>query len=280
MKWTNNLRRWTMRSIHATILGSALLGSASLAAAQAPSTAASKVSNAHYTRSQTIDLPVEMEPAFRATLTEIRLYVKTPTSAWALHDKGSSELKRFNIRVAQDGEYWYTLVTVDRQGRTSPSDVNMEAPSQRVVVDTTAPVIQVQAGTTPDGEYCLRCTVLDANPDYTTLKAVCKTDVGDVILEMVPNQPGAFRVKSGELMRFPVVITAMDMAKNLATKEVNVREMIGTTLSPAVKGPTEVLQPVGRTEPPKDVTPLPPPRFTDLPPVLPPQGEKPAVTKT
>jgi hypothetical protein len=279
MKWTSSLRRWTMHSIHAAILGSALLGSASLAAAQAPSTAANKTSNAHYTRSQTFDLPVEMDPAYRATLTEIRLYVKTPTSAWALQDKGSAELKRFNIHVAHDGEYWYSLVTVDRQGRTSPSDVNMEAPSQRVIVDTAAPVIRVQAGTTPEGEFCLRCTVQDANPDYSTLKAVCRTGKEDIPLEMVPNQPGAFRVKNGELMQFPVIVSAMDLAKNSTTKEVNVREMIGATLSPTVKGPTEVLQPVGRTELPKDVTPLPPPRFSDLPPVQPAHTEKPALAK-
>ena len=279
MKWTSSLRRWTMRSIHAAILGSALLGSASLAVAQAPSTASVKTSNAHYTKSQTFDLPVEMDPAYRATLTEIRLYVKTPTSAWALQDKGTAELKRFNIRVAQDGEYWYSLVTVDRQGRTNPSDVNMEGPSQRVIVDTTPPLIRVQSGTTPEGELCLRCTVEDANPDYTTLRAVCKTGKADIPLESVPNQPGAFRVKSGELMQYPVMISAMDMAKNESTKIVNVRDMIGTTLSPAAKSPPEALQPVGRTEQPKEVTPLPPPRFSDLPPVVTPPSEKSAGTK-
>ena len=73
---------------------------------------ASKLPGIHYTRSQTFDLPVEMEGTYRATLTEIRLYVKTPTSGWSLLDKGTAELKRFNIRVTQDGEYWYSLATV------------------------------------------------------------------------------------------------------------------------------------------------------------------------
>ena len=115
MKWTS-LRRWTMRTIHATILGSALLGSAGVVYAQAPSTAASKLPGIHYTTAKAFDLPVEMDPSYRASLSEIRLYVKTPTSGWELLDKGDSELKRFHIRAPQDGEYWYSLVTVNRQG--------------------------------------------------------------------------------------------------------------------------------------------------------------------
>jgi hypothetical protein len=275
MKWTS-LRRWTMRTIHATILGSALLGSASVVSAQPASTAASKIPGIHYTKSQSFDLPVEMDPRDRAGLTEIRIYVKTPTTSWSLLDKGTAELKRFNIRVPQDGEYWYSLVTVNRQGQMSPPDVTLEAPAQRVIVDTTAPVIQVQAANAPDGELCLRCTVLDANPDHATLTAYCKTDKGNIPLETVPNQPGMFRVKNAELMRFPVVISATDMAKNVGTREINVREIVGATLAPGIKGPTEVAQPGVRPEVPREMvkevvkegTVLPPPRFDDRSPGL------------
>jgi hypothetical protein len=136
MKWTD-LRRWTMRTIHAGILGSALLGSASAVSAQSTSMAASKAPGIHYTMSKSFDLPVEMDPVYRASLAEIRLYVKTPTTGWTILDKGTAEVKRFNIHVPQDGEYWYSLVTVDKQGRMSPPDVNLEPPAQRVVVDST-----------------------------------------------------------------------------------------------------------------------------------------------
>jgi hypothetical protein len=264
MKWANNLRRWTMRSIHAAILGSALLGSARIANAQAPSTAVSQGAKIHYTKSQSFDLPVVMDESFRATLHEIRLYVKTPTSSWKLQEIGQADLKRFNCRVTQDGEYWYSLATVDRTGRMTPADVNVEPPSQRVIVDSTPPVIVVQPWSGPQGELGLRCTVQDANPNHATLTAVCKTKMRDVPLEPVPNQPGVFRISGEDPLRFPVVFTVMDQAKNVGVKEVNVREIIGTALG---SGPKDQAKLPATTPAPdlKHVAPLTPPR-AELPP--------------
>ncbi len=287
MVWGNALRRWTMHSIHAAILGSALFGSASIATAQPAGTAASKLPGIHYTRSQTFNLPVVMDDNDRQGLSEIRLYVKTANSGWALQERGASSLKHFSCKVAQDGEYWYTLALVDRQGQMSPADVNLVPPSQRVVVDTTVPAIQVQPWNS-EGDFCLRCTVQDANPDHGSLKAVCRTESGDLPLEIVPNQPGVFRVRGAELMRFPVMVSAKDMAGNVGTKEVNIRELIGTTLNPAPKVPTPLPPPtIAQTEggvDTKSFAALPAPRVSDslprpenlnthpAPPSLPPQG--------
>jgi hypothetical protein len=276
MKWAKSLRRWTMRSIHAAILGSALLGSASMVIAQAPSASASKVSDLHHTRSQSFDLPVQMRPEDRAGLSEIRLYIKTPTTAWKLQERGNADLTRFSCKVTQDGEYWYTLALVDRAGRMTPADVNLEPPSQRVMVDTTLPMIAVQA-TNANGELCLRCTVQDANPDYASLKAVCKTSAGDIPLDIVPNQPGLFRVRGTEMMQFPVVVSVKDLAGNLGAKEVNIREMLSATLNTAALKEQAVITPasvgpdnrfVAQSRPelpaPRDL-PMPPPPRTDLP---------------
>ena len=144
MNWAKNLRRWTMRSIHSAILGAALLGTASLATAQTPSITAAKLPKQHFTRSQSFDLPIVMEQDYRVSLSEIRLYVKTPTTGWKLQESVAPHATRFNCKVTQDGEYWYTLATVDRAGRMTPADVNLEPPSQRVVIDTILPVIQAR----------------------------------------------------------------------------------------------------------------------------------------
>ncbi|MSQ94494.1 MAG: hypothetical protein EXR98_08050 [Gemmataceae bacterium] len=273
MKWANLLRRWTMQSIHAAILGAALTGSASIAIAQATDAAASQ-SSRHFTKSQTFDLPIKMDAAERLKLQEFRLYMRTPSTPWQLHDRGSATQTKFTCKVPRDGEYWFTLVIVDREGCMDPPDVNLEAPGQRVIVDTVAPVIQVQSWTSPENDMCLRCTVQDANPDHATLKAVCRTDGGDIPLELVPNQPGTFRLKGETLMRFPVVVSVMDLAKNVSTKEVNVREMISSALIPPVpKGRAEVAQTGGNTDP-RGIGSLPPPRFDPPPP--PPKTDTPS----
>jgi hypothetical protein len=257
-----------MRSIHAAILGSAMLGTASIAAAQpAGSNAASKLPPINYTRSQTFKLPVVMDKNDRQSLSEIRLYVKTPSTGWTMQDRGNSELTQFSCNVSQDGEYWYTLALVDRGGRMNPADPNLEAPSQRVVVDTTAPVIQV-SGASDNGDFCLRCTVQDQHADFATLKAVCRTDVGEVPLEIVPNQPGMFRLRNADMMRFPVTVSVRDLAGNVGTKEVNLREMVSAMLPAPKSGgpiaPTEgsKVLPPPRSDilPPPPLGPLPPPR--------------------
>jgi hypothetical protein len=158
----------------------------------------------------------------------------------------------------------------------TPADVNLEPPSQRVMVDTSAPVIQVQAANT-DGDFCLRCTVVDANPNASSLRAVCKTESGDIQLEMMPNQPGVFRVKGTELMRFPVVVSAKDMAGNVGTKEVNIRELVGSTLTQAPPPKTENSPPPAVGTETKFVANPPPPR-ADLP--IPPRPEPPVPPRT
>jgi hypothetical protein len=244
MKWVNLLQRWTMRGIHAAVLGAALLGSASAAFAQTPAATTSQA-NKHYTKSQTFKLPVKMSQEDRLTLKEIRLYVKTPTGQWSMQESGSPFHDEFSCKVSQDGEYWYMLATVDRAGRMTPADLNAEPPSQKVIVDTVAPQIQVQATPDLNGELSLRCTVVDANPDWSTLRAVCHTDVGDIPLEMVANEPGVFRLKGAELLRHPVIVTVKDHAKNEGMERVNLRDLIGTTMVPATtpgKGSTELSQ--------------------------------------
>ncbi len=139
-------------------------------------------------------------------------------------------------------------------------------------------MLQVQAGNTPDGDLCLKCTVLDANPDHTTLKAVCRTDVGEIPLETVPNQPGSFRIKGPEMLRFPVLVSVVDLAKNAAYREVSLRDMIGSTLPPAAaKVPNETAAPVTRPEPIKAYSP-PPLQSFDPAPVSAPPAPQPVST--
>jgi hypothetical protein len=148
-----------------------------------------------------------------------------------------NSVKRFGSNVAQDGEYWYGVVPVDKDGKMFPADLKELAPAQRVMVDTTPAVIQAAAVKGPDGAWCLRVTIEDANPDRSSLKVVCKTDKGEVPFEAVPNQPGLFRIKGSEPTKFLVIATAMDMAKNLSWQEVNVRELIDKAMKSAKAPP-------------------------------------------
>jgi hypothetical protein len=266
MSWANILRRWSAKSIHAMILGAALLGPASMAVAQTYNPVAAKLPDVSYTNAKSFGLPVRMTPDQRLNVSAVQLYSKTPTTSWKKQEDGAPSIERFNCRMPTDGEYWYSLVTVDRDGRMTP-DLNETAPMLRVMVDTTPPVIQVQTIPGPDGAHTLRCTMDDANPDYATLKAICKTDRGDVALEPVPNQQGWFRLGS-EMARFPVVVSGLDRAKNAGMQQVDVQTRTSNVAPPPVRK-TEDIKLMSTTPlPGAPAATLPSPRWSD-PPALP-----------
>jgi len=219
MSLARTLNRWTVRSLRTLTLVSALGLPAAAARAQAPAPAEASMPKRTYTKSAVFDLPVQMQESLRANLKEVRLYVRTPSSPWRLQETGQPSLTRFTYRVPEDGEYWFSLATVEKSGRMTPEDVNAEPPCLRVVVDRQPPVVQAQAGTSPEGEPCLRCTVQDPNADPGTLRATARTATGaEVPLEPVAGQPGTFRMRGAE--GAAVRVTAVDLAGNVATHEV------------------------------------------------------------
>jgi hypothetical protein len=161
------LRRWTVRALGLLVLVAAIvLGGA--ASAQSPPSA--QLPKMTYSKKTEFHLPVQMEERTRVNLREVCLYVKTGSGDWVRQETGVPSISHFTYKVPRDGEYWFSLVTIDKAGRMTPPDVSQDAPGLRVMVDTQAPVIDVQPWTNPDGDFCIRCQVQDANPDPQSLK--------------------------------------------------------------------------------------------------------------
>jgi hypothetical protein len=184
-----------------------------------------------YTKNGSFDLPILMKDhSTQQKLREVCLYVKAPGANWVKQDSALPSSTKFSFRAPQDGEYWFNLVTIDNQGRSTPADVTSAPPGLRVVVDTKAPTIEMQVAS--DSECTLRCSMQDANPNPKTLKAVAASPAGDVTLEMVNNQPGVFRVRP-EHMTCTIHVTCSDLAGNTAARDVNVKEALAAAAQPA-----------------------------------------------
>src|SRR5262249_6180087 len=77
-----------------------------------------------YMNKSVFDLPVHIDERARGGLQEIDLYVKdNPAAPWTLHKKERPTATVFPFQPPRDGEYWFTVVTVDRVGRQMPPDV-------------------------------------------------------------------------------------------------------------------------------------------------------------
>jgi len=222
------LGRWTVRSLRALTLAAAAAGLTAAATAQDADTKGGLKKT--FTKTATFKLPIQMEDRVRAGLKEVQLYVKSGSGDWVRQEAVPPSTPHFDYRVPADGEFWFSLVTVDRYGKATPADVSSEPPALRVIVDTRPPAVEVQPGMGPDGSFLIRCNAVDANMDGNTLKAVAKAVDGDRPLVAV--QPGIFKVNATDL-DLPIHVSATDMAGNVGSKEITGRELFAAVAPPA-----------------------------------------------
>ena len=108
--------------------------------------------------------------------TEVRLLVSTDQGQkWSEVSRVGSDVRGFTYYAPRDGEYWFSLQTVDRHGNTWPA--SQEKPKLRVVVDTHAPKLLMWAEVTPSGSIAVVWQTDDANLAAASLKIEMQTDV-------------------------------------------------------------------------------------------------------
>ena len=135
------------RTANAVVNGAclALLGvlgpSGAIGYAQAPAAgpAANQASNKIFTNKTVFHLPIKIDDRMRGDLREVYLYVKDGTGPWARKETVLPSQTHFTFRVPHDGEYWFSVVTMDKHGHMTPADVTKETPGLMVVVDTRPP---------------------------------------------------------------------------------------------------------------------------------------------
>lgn len=173
-------------------------GTQPVVAQQAPNTP--RRLHKSYLKSNQILLPIVLDPRMRVQLREIQLFVKRqPTQPWTLADKALPMQKEFVYRAPADGEYMFTLITVDRAGRLT-ADIAHQPPQAIVVVDRKAPEVDVRRlNKSPKGQN-VAVKIKDANPDPASLSVEYQTrdmiwrplrqESGQVETFCVPHQTG------------------------------------------------------------------------------------------
>lgn len=208
----------TTRHAFARLALTAALACPAVAPAQAPPPA-KKV----YTNRTAFKLPLRVDDRDRDRLQAVELHVKTvPGGAWSMQASVPPTQTEFVYKVPRDGEYWFTVVTVDKAGAKNPADLTQEPPSLVVVVDRTPPEADVRPATSSLGQALLQCEVRDAHADPAKTKLEYQTPDGSwQALEPMPDQPTAFRVPDPGALRGVVRVTAVDLAGNTTKREVN-----------------------------------------------------------
>jgi hypothetical protein len=176
-----------------------------------------------YLRSPFIRLPLQIDERTRASLSAIKLYVKTSGGEWELVAEGPPTRAAFDYRAPKDGAYNFMFVSVDKTGRSFPANLDSRPPHQSIVVDTTPPKVSVMPFPVANREIYLQCSVDDDNPDPASIKLEYPIGANQWrALELVkPDVPGVFNVSDKSILEGKVRATVKDLAGNTTQRIVD-----------------------------------------------------------
>jgi hypothetical protein len=112
-------------------------------------------------------------PAEPASAQAVWLFVsKDRGASWQKISEANPQVRAFNYRADGEGEFWFAIRTLDRQGREWP--VGTYRPELRVIVDTTIPRIEDLRGQIlPGGQVDIswRCSDINLDPNSLVIEA-------------------------------------------------------------------------------------------------------------
>ena len=115
-------------------------------------------------------IPFNIVPADRQKLKEIQLWASDDSGfSWKLVSRTTPDRRVFNFRAARDGEFWFAVRTLDKQGVLVPSEEMKVEPSMKVTVDTAKPTIVLEFDGRRGSRVAVRWEVKDDHLDMKTL---------------------------------------------------------------------------------------------------------------
>jgi hypothetical protein len=198
--------------------------------AQAPTQAATENKRVVYTTKTSFRMPVQIKDEVRAQLKEVCLYVKSGKADWVRQETAVPTVQFFNYRVPRDGEYCFSVATIDKHGTMTPPDIGREEPGLRVIVDTQPPTVELKILTAPDNETCVLCVLQDEHPDLQSIKITYRgPNNAEQVLEPHVFKAGLFRVPTPEIWGSMVRVTAQDKCGNKVQRDLRMPLLSGAT---------------------------------------------------
>ena len=157
--------------------------------------------------------------AGRTDLSQVQLWVSTDAGkSWQMHGTATPDQREFSFRAAAEGDYYFSVQTVDRSGHTFPS----QSPPMQVRVDTSKPEAALQADINSLGQLVIDIRVLDDQIDKQSAVLKVRTDRDPnwqaISVEQLELVNGLYRkqliVNLPECREVAFVFSVKDLAKN------------------------------------------------------------------
>jgi len=223
------------------------------------------------TKVRTHKLGVNYKPERKKDILEARLFVsRDQGQTWEMVQAIPPTQDEFTFTAKADGLYYINMQLVFVKGPAEPVDVSCVPPAQKLVIDSTAPIVRITSATRSGDEIAAEWTVEDKFPNDASTKIFYRALAGtEADWQAAPEGSVAKRsAKFKSQIAGPVVvqIVTMDLAGNVgrANKEVGETGTLGSMTAPPVT-PNPVV-PVAKMN-----DPLPPPSLPgNFEPMVPP----------
>jgi hypothetical protein len=111
------------------------------------------------------NIPFKNDPN-NINVAQVRLYVSSDQGrGWRLSATVAPDGKQFRFSTPQDGYFWFAVQTVYKDGKLFPPSLDELRPNLKVIVDTIAPAVHVQALPPRQSEVGVSWSVKDDNLD-------------------------------------------------------------------------------------------------------------------
>ncbi len=174
-----------------------------------------------YTKRTSFKMPVRMQEADRAVVQELQFHVRSPEGVWRCVEVAAPTQEFFTYQATGDGEYCFTFVTVDNDGKRFPADPAQASPGLIVIVDTQPPQGTLERFTLANGDPYLKCRVEDRYLDPESIDLAYQPEPGIwQPLERVSSSTPIYPFPPVDAIDRTVKLKARDWAGNQLEKEV------------------------------------------------------------
>ena len=145
-----------------------------------------------HTSQKTFRIPFRFDPGeiSRLGAREVRLYASQDRGVqWHHVQTVEPAAQKFQFQASSDGEYWFTVQTVDRNNQLHPGGPVMQ-PGLIVTVDSTQPSLQLELQQSQRGQVQLRWNAIDTAIDTQSLRLEY-TQTGSPDWQQVADLPAA-----------------------------------------------------------------------------------------
>ena len=170
-----------------------------------------------------LEFPIKVDPSRKDLISRLELYMSADQGrTWEQVGSALPDQTAFTYPIKADGEFWFTIIVVDRQNRREPPAPSMAPVDQKILVDTLKPDVKLRADRQGD-VVNVNWDIREENADLSTFRLEWRPSEGNEPWNQVQAPAGltgrgTIRASQAIMVRAEL----RDVAKNVGSGETNV----------------------------------------------------------